>query len=75
MENPLISKWLTEGKFTCSIPEFAKLYGFSEERAYQLCKSADPPPGFLSGNRYHILVQELPAYMSDLAKKRRTINA
>ena len=74
MENPLISKWLTEGKFTCSIPEFARLYSIREEYARELCHSATPPPGFYSGNRYKILVDQLPAYMADLAKTRRTIN-
>lgn len=74
MERPLIDQWLTDGKYVCSIPEFAKLYGIRTDYARELCKSASPPPGFYSGNRYKILVQELPAYMADLSKKRRTVN-
>lgn len=74
MSKPLIDQWLTEGKYTCSIPEFAKLYGFKEGFAYELCRSATPPPGFYSGNRYKILVDQLPAYMANLARNRRTVN-
>lgn len=74
MGMPLINRWLTEGKYTCSIKEFAKLYDIRETYARELCHSSTPPPGFYSGNRYKILVEPLPAYMADLAKKRRTIN-
>lgn len=74
MPKPLIDQWLTEGKYTCSIPEFAKLYDIREGRAYELCKSANPPPGFYSGNRYKILVEQLPDYMADLSTGRRTVN-
>lgn len=71
---PKTEQWLNEGKYTCSISEFAKLYGFKQDFAYELVKSNNPPPGFYSGNRYKILVDQLPAYMADLAKKRRTVN-
>jgi len=74
MQRPLLHQWLVEGKYTCSIPEFAKLYGIKIDYARELCKSTNPPPGFFSGNRYKILVDQLPAYMADLARKRRTIN-
>ena len=74
MQRPLIDQWLTDGKYTCSIHEFAKLYDIRDGYARELCKSASPPPGFYSGNRYKILVEELSAYMADLARKRRTVN-
>lgn len=74
MSKPLIDQWLTEGKYTCSIPEFAKLYGIRTDHARELCHSATPPPGFYSGNRYKILVDQLPAYMANLARNRRTVN-
>lgn len=74
MKMPLINQWLTEGKYTCSIPEFAKLYGIRTDYARELCHSATPPPGFFSGNRYKILVAEIEPYMADLARKRRTVN-
>lgn len=76
MEKPktLIDQWLSEGKYTCSIVEFAKLYEFKEDYARELVKSANPPPGFYSGNRYKILVDQMNGYMIDLAKKRRTVN-
>ena len=72
---PQIEKWLSEGKYTCSITEFARMYGLKTERARELCKSANPPPGFYSGNRYKILVAELETYMKDLAQRRRTVDA
>lgn len=74
MEKPLIDQWLSDGKYTCTIKEFAKLYGFREDYARELVKSANPPPGFYSGNRYRILVDQIRDYMADLAKKRRTVN-
>lgn len=75
MAMPLIKQWMESGKYTCSIPEFAKLYGIKTDRARELCNSASPPPGFYSGTRYHILLSELESYMLELSRKRRTVNA
>ena len=75
MKMPQISQWMEAGKYTCSVPEFAKLYGIKTERARELCNSASPPPGFFSGKRYHILLSELESYMLELSRKRRTIDA
>ena len=74
MERPLINQWLADGKYTCSIPEFAKLIGIKTDHAREMCKSANPPPGFYSGNRYHILVSEIEAYLYDLAVRKKAIN-
>ena len=73
MPIPLIEQWLSKGKYTCSICEFAKLYGIKIDYARELCKSAYPPPGFYSGNRYKILVSEMEQYMIDLSRKKGTI--
>ena len=75
MDMPQIEHWMESGKYTCSIPEFAKLYGIKTDRARELCKSANPPPGFYSGSRYHILLSELESYMLKLSHRKRTVNA
>lgn len=73
--NPWIEQRMAEGKYTCSIREFAKLVGISYDTARELCKSRNAPPGFYSGSHFKIWLPELQPYMSELAKKRRTVNA
>ena len=72
---PLINQWLAEGKYTCTIREFSRLYSISYDHARELCKSRNAPPGFYSGRNYKILLESLPAYMSDFARKHRSVGA
>lgn len=72
---PWIEARLSEGKYTCTIREFAKLCCISYDNARELCKSENHPPGFYSGTHFKIWLPDLPEYMSKLAKKRMTISA
>ena len=70
-----IEQRLAEGRYTCTIREFASLYSISYDHARELCKSRNAPPGFYSGRNYKILLESLPAYMSDFARKHRSVGA
>ena len=72
---PWIQQRMSEGKYTCTIREFAKLLCVSYDHARELCKSRNAPPGFYSGTCFKIWLPDLEAYMSELSKKGRTINA
>ena len=72
---PWIEQRMSEGRYTCTIREFAKLCSISYDHAREICKSRNAPPGFYSGTHFKIWLPDLPAYMTELSKKRRTINA
>ena len=65
---PLIDQWLADGRYTCTIREFASLYSIGYDKARELCKSRNPPPGIKSGSHYRILLESLPGYMLELSR-------
>ena len=69
VERPLIDKWLAEGKYTCSVLEFARLYKIGTDTAYQLCNSIYAPPLIRVGRSKKILVDRLQEHMAMLARK------
>ena len=64
-----IEQRLAAGKYTCTIREFASLYSIGYDKARELCKSRNPPPGVRSGSHYRILLEDLPCYMLELSKR------
>ena len=69
VERPLIDKWLAEGKYTCSVLEFARLYKLGTDTAYQLCNSIYAPPLIRVGRSKKILVDRLQEHMAMIARK------
>ena len=63
-----IEQRLAEGRYTCTIREFASLYSIGYDKARELCKSRNPPPGIKSGSHYRILLESLPGYMLELSR-------
>lgn len=68
-ERPLIDKWLADGKYTCSVLEFARLYKLGTDTAYQLCNSIYAPPLIKVGRTKKILVDRLQEHMAMIARK------
>lgn len=66
---PLIDKWLADGKYTCSVLEFARLYKIGTDTAYQLCNSIYAPPLIRVGRSKKILVDRLQEHMAMIARK------
>ena len=67
-----IEQRLAEGRYTCTIREFASLYSIGYDKARELCKSLNPPPGIKSGSHYRILLESLPGYMLELSRRQET---
>ena len=67
-----IEQRLAAGKYTCTIREFASVYSIGYDKARELCKSRNPPPGIKSGSHYRIYLESLPGYMLELSRRQAT---